>query len=341
MAIVLGVAFSNPKVEEQHVGIVSPADPALAKRVADALAAQNAKASSGATKIIGYLVSDADGRRGLRLGRYTLLVLPRAAGTQQASSNTTQLTGDLAGIELEYLYDPSVPQSYAARWAVDDALQRAAGRQEPLATHDARFEEPGSRYIDFVIPGLIGASLMSSGLWGVGFVVVDMRVRNLLKRFFTTPMRRADFLSGMILSRMFFIITEVLLLLFFARWLFDVRVLGSWLAVLFLIILGSGTFAAIGLLMAARARTVETASGIINLVMLPMWMVSGIFFSAERFPDAVQPLVKSLPLTAVINALRGVMIEELSIFALWGPVLVLLVWGIGSFALALKLFRWQ
>ena len=341
MAIVLGVAFSNPKVEEQHVGIVSPADPALAKRIADALAAQNAKASSGATKIIGYLVSDAAGRRGLRLGRYTLLVLPKTAGAPKSSSDTTQLVGELAGIDLEYLYDPSVPQSYAARWAVDDALQRAAGRQEPLATHDARFEEPGSRYIDFVIPGLIGASLMSSGLWGVGFVVVDMRVRNLLKRFFTTPMRRADFLSGMILSRMFFIITEVLLLLFFARWLFDVRVLGSWLAVLFLIILGSGTFAAIGLLMAARARTVETASGIINLVMLPMWMVSGIFFSAERFPDAVQPLVKSLPLTAVINALRGVMIEELSIFALWGPVVVLLVWGIGSFALALKLFRWQ
>ena len=341
MAIVLGVAFSNPKVEEQHVGIVSPADPALAKRIADALAAQNAKASSGATKIIGYLVSDAAGRRGLRLGRYTLLVLPKTAGAPKSSSDTTQLVGELAGIDLEYLYDPSVPQSYAARWAVDDALQRAAGRQEPLATHDARFEEPGSRYIDFVIPGLIGASLMSSGLWGVGFVVVDMRVRNLLKRFFTTPMRRADFLSGMILSRMFFIITEVLLLLFFARWLFDVRVLGSWLAVLFLIILGSGTFAAIGLLMAARARTVETASGIINLVMLPMWMVSGIFFSAERFPDAVQPLVKSLPLTAVINALRGVMIEELSIFALWGPVLVLLVWGIGSFALAIKLFRWQ
>ena len=352
MAIVLGVAFSNPKVEELHVGIVSPADPALAKRIADALAAQNAKASSGATKIIGFLLSDADGRRGLRLGRYTLLVLPRTAGASQIvdastagapqpANETTKLAGDLAGIELEYLYDPSVPQSYAARWAVDDALQRAAGRHEPLATHDARFQEPGSRYIDFVIPGLIGASLMSSGLWGVGFIVVDMRVRNLLKRFFTTPMRRADFLSGMILSRMFFIVTEILVLLLVARWLFDVRVLGSWLAVLFLIILGSGTFAAIGLLMAARARTVETASGIINLVMLPMWMVSGIFFSAERFPDAVQPLVKSLPLTAVIDALRGVMIEELSIFALWGPVVVLLIWGIGSFALALKLFRWQ
>jgi ABC transporter DrrB family efflux protein len=341
MAIVLGVAFSNPKVEELHVGIVSPTDPALAKRIADALAAQNTKAASGATKIIGYVVSDADGRRGLRLGRYNLVILPRTAGAAPAASDSTQLGGDLAGIDLEYLYDPSVPQSYAARWAVDDALQRAAGRREPLTTHDARFEEPGSRYIDFVIPGLIGASLMSSGLWGVGFVVVDMRVRNLLKRFFTTPMRRADFLSGMILSRMFFIVTEVLILLFFAWWLFDVRVLGSWLAVLFLIVLGSGTFAAIGLLMAARARTVETASGIINLVMLPMWMVSGIFFSSERFPDAVQPLVKSLPLTAVVNALRGVMIEELSIFALWGPVLVLLVWGIGSFALALKLFRWQ
>ncbi|MGD9648640.1 MAG: ABC transporter permease, partial [Pirellulales bacterium] len=148
-------------------------------------------------------------------------------------------------------------------------------------------------------------------------------------------------LSGMIFSRMFFIVTEILLLLAVSRWLFDVRVLGSWLAVLFLIVLGSGTFAAIGLLMASRARTVETASGMINLVMLPMWLVSGIFFSADRFPDAVQPLIKALPLTAVINALRGVMIEELSIFALWGPVTVLLVWAIGSFALSLRLFRWQ
>jgi ABC-type multidrug transport system permease subunit len=350
MAIVLGVAFSNPNVDEVRAGIVSDAHPALAQRVADALARQQAEAANGKTKITGLLISDIEGRRGLRLGRFTLLVIPRSASpgdtaatpsSAQSATATTALAGALAGVNLEYLYDPGAPESYAGRWAVDDALQRAAGRREPLATHDARFEEPGSRYIDFVIPGLIGASLMSSGLWGVGFVVVDMRVRNLLKRFFTTPMSRADFLSGMIFSRMFFIVTEILLLLAVSRWLFDVRVLGSWLAVLFLIVLGSATFAAIGLLMASRARTVETASGMINLVMLPMWMVSGIFFSADRFPDAVQPLIKALPLTAVINALRGVMIEELSLFALWGPVTVLLVWAIGSFALSLRLFRWQ
>ncbi|MBX9790935.1 MAG: ABC transporter permease [Pirellulales bacterium] len=345
MAIVLGVAFSNPNVDEVKAGIVSDIHPALAQRIAAGLANQQGRAATGSAKIDAVLVSDLEGRRGLRLGRFTLLVVPRptdaaAAGASTTATDTT-LSGQLADVNVEYLYDPGAPESYAGRWAVDDALQRAAGRREPLATNDARFEEPGSRYIDFVIPGLIGASLMSSGLWGVGFVIVDMRVRNLLKRFFTTPMRRTDFLAGMIFSRMFFIVTEVLLLLAVSRWLFDVRVLGSWLAVLFLIVLGSGTFAAIGLLMASRARTVETASGMINLVMMPMWMVSGIFFSADRFPAATQPLIKALPLTAVINALRGVMIEELSLFALWGPVTVLLIWGIASFAVSLRLFRWQ
>ncbi|MGD9647712.1 MAG: ABC transporter permease, partial [Pirellulales bacterium] len=204
MAVVLGVAFSNPTADEVRAGIVSDGHPELADRIADALARQQAEAATGSTKISWQLVSDLEGRRGLRLGRYTLLVVPRNASTSpgasppatKQSSDVTALAGELAGVNLEYLYDPGAPQSYAGRWAVDDALQRAAGRREPLATTDARFEEPGSRYIDFVIPGLIGASLMSSGLWGVGFVVVDMRVRNLLKRFFTTPMSRADFLSG-------------------------------------------------------------------------------------------------------------------------------------------------
>ena len=164
----------------------------------------------------------------------------------------------------------------------------AAGRRDPAGVSDVAVDEPGSRYIDFLIPGLLGMSLMGGGLWGVGYVTVDMRIRKLLKRFLATPMRKSDFLAGIMISRLLFMMPEVLVLLVFAWLAFGVVIHGSLLAVIFLILLGAGMFAGIGLLVASRARTLETVSGLMNLVMLPMWVLSGIFFSSERFPPAMR-----------------------------------------------------
>ena len=97
----------------------------------------------------------------------------------------------------------------------------------------------------------------------------------------------------------------------------------------------------IGLLVASRAKTMETVSGLMNLVMLPMWVLSGIFFSSERFPDAVQPFIQALPLTALIDALRAVMLEGASLASQWPEVAILAAWGLVSFVLALRLFRWS
>ena len=149
--------------------------------------------------------------------------------------------------------------------------------------------DPGGRYIDFLVPGLLGMSLMGGGMWGVGFVTVDMRIRKLLKRLLATPMRKSEFLAGIMLSRLLFMVPEVLVLLVFARLAFGVRNQGSVLSLLVLIVLGAFSFAGIGLLVASRAKTVEAVSGLMNLVMLPMWMLSGIFFSPERFPKWRSP----------------------------------------------------
>ena len=190
-----------------------------------------------------------------------------------------------------------------ARWTTP----AAGGRPRRSAGESRReaMQEPGGRYIDFLVPGLLGMSLMGGGLWGVGFVTVDMRIRKVLKRFLATPMRKSDFLVGILISRLLFLVPEVLVLLLFARLAFGVVIQGSLLAVVVLILLGALTFAGIGLLVASRARTLEAVSGLMNLVMLPMWVLSGIFFSSERFPEAMQPFIKALPLTPLIDALRS------------------------------------
>ena len=202
-------------------------------------------------------------------------------------------------------------------------------------------EETGNRYIDFLLPGLLGMNLMGGGLFGVGFVLADMRMRKLLKRFLATPMKRRDFLFSVLLSRVIFTVPEVLVLLIFGRFAFGVRNQGDIASLIFLIVLGAFCFGGLGLLVASRAKTIETVSGLMNLVMLPMYIVSGVFFSSERFPELVQPLIKVLPLTAMNDSLRGVMLEGKSLAELGWELGVLLIWGGLSFAIALKIFRWR
>ena len=191
------------------------------------------------------------------------------------------------------------------------------------------------------MPGMLGMNLMGGGLWGVGFVMVDMRVRKLLKRFLATPMRRSDFLLGVMLSRLLFTFPEVLILLGFGYLAFGVGCEGNLLLLIGVILLGGCSFAGIGLLVASRAKTVETVSGLMNLVMLPMWILSGVFFSYERFPEAAHPVIRLLPLTALNDALRGVMLDGQSAAELWPQLTTLAVWGGVSFVIALRIFRWR
>jgi len=243
-------------------------------------------------------------------------------------------------LAIEYVFDPTRPESVLARRTVDDAIQKASGRKNAVPVTDVAFNEPGARYIDFLIPGIIGMNLMGGGLWGVGFVIVDMRIRKLLKRFVATPMKKKDFMVAIMLSRMLFLIPEIIIVLLFARFAFGVVIHGSLLALALVIVLGAVSFSGIGLLVASRARKLETVSGLMNLVMLPMWLLSGIFFSYERFPDAVIPFIRALPLTALNDALRGVMVEGIALGALGAEIAILVAYGMVTFWLALRWFRW-
>jgi ABC-type multidrug transport system permease subunit len=220
-------------------------------------------------------------------------------------------------------------------------LQRERGRKDLIAVRDDRAVAPGSRYIDFLIPGLLGMNLLGSGIWGVGFSVVQARQKKLLKRFMATPMRRSHYLLSFILSRLVFLILEVVALVGSGWLLFGVAVRGSFTTLAGISILGAFAFAGLGLLVASRAKTIEGVSGLMNLVMLPMWILSGTFFSYARFPDAMIPFVKALPLTALNDALRAVMIDGAGLATLGAPLAIVAAWGAVTFVVALKIFRWR
>jgi ABC-type multidrug transport system permease subunit len=313
MVVGLGIAFRNQPIERITVDV--EAGP-RAEAIVTSLAADE--------KFVTRISSPEEARLRMRTGATALVI---TGGTSETPS-------------YQYTFDPSRPEGVVARNAANDALQRAAGRRDLAEVTIHEFNEPGGRYIDFLVPGLLGMSLMGGGLWGLGFVTVDMRIRKLLKRFVATPMRKSEFLGGLMLSRLLFLVPEVLVLLVFARVAFGVVIYGSLLAVVFLILLGAVTFAGLGLLVASRAKTLEAVSGLMNLVMLPMWLFSGIFFSSQRFPEAVQPAIKVLPLTALNDSLRAVMQEGAPLATQWPEIGLLLGWAVVTFALALKWFRW-
>ena len=314
LALGLGIAFRNKPEESISVAIVD----AGGQQDAQSLLARSPQHNIFKVRTM----NQDDARDGFRLGKFDVVIEPDGKGS------------------YAYRYDPARPESVLAKAEVNEALQSAAGRKDAVPTTTITSSEPGSRYIDFLIPGLLGMNLMNSGMWGIGFALVDMRQRKLLKRFVGTPMRRSDFLMALASSRLILMVIEVGLLLAFGAIFFHIRVMGSIPGIALIAGMGSLTFGGIGLLTASRAQKIESVSGLINLVMMPMWIFSGVFFSYERFPAVIQPLIKILPLTALNDALRATILEGTPLLQQWPRLLVMALWGGISFALALKFFRW-
>jgi ABC-2 type transport system permease protein len=313
LAVGLGVAFRDP-----------PAEPAVIAVETGSAAERHLAGLETSEGVAPVLMPPADARDALRRGEVVLV-----AG------------GEAGAADVVLRYDPTRPEGRTARIVVDAALQRAAGADRPVTTRIDEVRQRGARYIDWLIPGLVGFNLLSTSLWAIGFYVVQMRSNRQLKRLVATPMRRRDFLVAQMLARLVFVVIEVPLLLVFTWIAFGVRVEGSLLQLTALVLLGTVSFSGLGLLAAARPRTVEGVSGIINIILMPMVVLSGVFFSASRFPDAVQPFLQALPLTALNDALRAVMNDGLPLTAVPVPLTVLAAWTVVSYAAALYWFRWQ
>jgi ABC-2 type transport system permease protein len=304
----LGIAFRNRPPDVLTIAAVTP-ELAQSLRQEKLLAVEQLDLRSA--------------QEALRTGKVALLAVPGINGG------------------VEYRYDDTNPEGRAARLLADGAIQKAAGRVDPVATADRLVRETGSRYIDFLIPGLLGMNLMGSAIWSMGFAIVDARRKKLLKRLVASPMPRPFYLLSFLLSRILLLVVEVAVLVGFGALLFHVPVRGSLLDLAALCLLSSLSFSALGLLLASRARTIEAASGLMNLVMMPMWIASGVFFSSQKFPAVMQPVIKALPLTAVIDALRANMLQGANFVQIGPQVGIIAFWLVICFALALKLFRWR
>ena len=307
LAVGLGIAFRNRPADVLQVG-------ATTTQLTQALAADKGLAAK--------TMDEAEGTHELATGDILLLAIQKPDG-------------------VTYKYDDTNPDARTARLVADRAIQAASGQHEALHADNQLVHETGARYIDFVVPGLLGMNLMGSAIWGMGFAIVEARQKKLLKRLVASPMPRWQYLASYILSRLVMLVIEVVAFLGFAKLVFGVPFRGSLLELAFLCVLTSLAFSALGLLVASRAKTMEAASGLMNLVMLPMWILSGVFFSASRFPAVVQPVVRALPLTAAIDALRANMLQGMNLGQVMVPVTILLAWLVVPFAVALRIFRWR
>lgn len=307
LAVGLGIAFRNRPADVLQVG-------ATTTQLTQALAADKG--------LTAETMDEAEGTHALATGKILLLAIQRADG-------------------VAYKYDDTNPDARTARLLADRAIQAAAGRKDAVQAANELVHETGARYIDFVVPGLLGMNLMGSAMWGLGFAIVEARQKKLLKRMVASPMPKWQYLASFLLSRLVLLIIEVVAFLGFARVAFGVPFRGSLWQLFFLCLLTSLAFSALGLLTASRARTTEAVSGLMNLVMLPMWILSGVFFSATRFPAAIQPFVKALPLTAAIEAMRGNMLQGIHLAQMLAQVGILMAWFIVPFTVSLRIFKWR
>jgi ABC-type multidrug transport system permease subunit len=310
MSVVMAVAFPGGGNRPVLVG-VAPGPDAAAVR-----------AALGAEPAITVREVPADSAaRMLREGDVHLIVVPGKPPT--------------------YRFDPAREESRTARLLVDAALKRRDGRADPWTAREEPQTIPGSRYIDWLIPGLVGLGIMSTGMWGVGFAVAQQRMRKVLKLLVATPMRKREYLGAQMLARLVFLAPEVVVPLTFGALVLGMPMRASIAPLVLVCVIGAIAFCALGLLVASRARTFEAISGLMNITMLPMWLLSGVFFSSANFPEAVQPAVQALPLTALNDALRASILEGASLVALQGELAILTAWAVVSFLLALRLFKWR
>jgi ABC-type multidrug transport system permease subunit len=307
LAVGLGIAFRNRPADVLQVGATST---------------QLTQALNGDKGLAAAAMGEGEGAHELATGRILLLAIRNDEG-------------------VAYKYDDTNPDARLARLLADRAIQKAAGQKEALQSSNNLVHETGARYIDFVVPGLLGMNLMGSAIWGLGFSIVEARQKKLLKRFVASPMPRWEYLASYILSRLVLLVIEVIAFLGFSKLVFGVPFRGSLWELGLLCVLTSLSLSSLGLLIASRAKTIEAVSGLMNLAMLPMWILSGIFFSATRFPKLIQPIVQALPLTAAIEALRGNMLQGMSLSQLGAPMAVLAAWLVVPFVISLWIFRWR
>jgi len=321
IAWVLGLAFSTDRAETRVIGLLGQG------QVHQFLLQQGAS-------------RNAQGELELRLTQGEGQLILRFVPLNAAEAQKFQVLGRgllvQDGAKPLYQYDPQQAEAASAAWVLRARL--AEGAQEPQIQ---AVKTQGSRYIDFLIPGLLAMGVMNSCIWGVGWGLIEMRMKQLLRRMVATPLPRWMLLLVQIANRFLLSIMEAVILIVFSGLFFNFTFTGSWLGFLVLMVSGNFAFAGIAVLMGSRTASTTVGNGLINLITLPMMILSGIFFSAENFPPWAQQGIHWLPLTQLANGLRALSNQGAGLAEVISASLYLAAVGLVFFLLGLRLFRWH
>lgn len=199
----------------------------------------------------------------------------------------------------------------------------------------------GTRYIDFLIPGLITLGVMMSTMWGISYGIIDKRSKKLLRRMVATPMKKSHYLIALLTVRITLNLIEALVLLLFALIVFKMQIQGSISALILLFLTGNIAFAGLAILISSHTSNTEVGNGLINAVVMPMMVLSGIFFSYHNFPDWSIPVIEKLPLTMLTDGMRSIFNEGAGWSQVALPILILTTIGVVLFGAGLKIFKWH
>lgn len=335
MAWVLGIAFSRPNDLIQQVGLIENKDSVNARLRTFLEDADTV-----------YSDQDPDGYhyekniRNDKLGRtvYKFLPADRDEGFLMLKRGRINILVREYPDSLQYYFDPRNPQ---ARMMY--VLLAATLDNENLAYETAGIRpltQQGNRYIDFLVPGLLAMGVMNSLLWGISYALIEMRSKKLLRRMIATPMKKTHFLVSHFAARLSLTVIEAMILYLFAVIYFKIRIQGSIVALAMVFLAGNIAFSGIAVLISARTANSRIGTGLINVISLPMMVLSGIFFSYHNFPDAVIPVIRKMPLTMMADSIRGVFIEGFGIAQVGVNSLILTVIGLTCFAIGLRFYKW-
>ncbi|MGB8489552.1 MAG: ABC transporter permease [Bacteroidales bacterium] len=241
----------------------------------------------------------------------------------------------------EYHFDPQNSDAQLTYIRLSTII--GSGTQVPSET-DADVKPltlKGTRYIDFLVPGLITMGVMMSSMWGISYGLIEKRSKKLLRRMVATPMKKSHFLFALITVRIFMNFIESSVLLIFSMIVFRISILGNIPALLTIFLAGNFAFAGIAVLMSSHTSNTEVGNGLINAIVFPMMVLSGIFFSYHNFPAWSIKFIQALPLTMMTDGIRSIFNEGAGFGEVALPIMILSAMGAAFFAAGLKIFKWH
>jgi len=334
MAWGLGIAFTGEKETRKNIAVVNFSEESRLGKFLK----EHGTADSDEKALNAFVITINDEVFGKNVFRFSLL--SSAEATTGVKRGKYQMLIDNVNDSTVFMLDPANPD---ARLLHIQLVSMLEGKNEEIAFTGSSvvpLELKGTRYIDFLVPGLLAMNIMMACMWGMSWTIIERRKGNLLRRMMVTPVHRQNILLGLMTARITMNFVEGLLLMLFAWLYFDTEIQGSIAALVMVFIAGNVAFTGIAILTSSRTSNTEVGNGIINFVNMPMMILSGVFFSYHNFPEWSIPFIQYLPLTLLADGMRSIINEGAGIAAVLDKTLILSITGIITFAAGVKVFKW-